>query len=177
MLNIQQTYATALCSHINVIFSRLTKLEVNIQNLTEKSKTEQDDIQIDALDFDRDIDGPDTQWVHHTTAVASVHELLTSPDPDSFNASNTQEIKIGTSLTQDIPLKRIPIGLTISPNKFQTIHLQILLTGQQQAASTEHNTFHEIPQLEEEEEDWENGQFADADTNLINRHNTHPESE
>ena len=32
----------------------------------------------------------------------------------------------------------------------------------------------EIPQLEE---DWNNGQFADADTNLINRHNTHSETE
>ena len=32
----------------------------------------------------------------------------------------------------------------------------------------------EIPQLEE---DWDNGQFADADTNLINRHNTHSGSE
>ena len=32
----------------------------------------------------------------------------------------------------------------------------------------------EIPQLEE---DWDNGQFADADTNLIKRHYTHSESE
>ena len=32
----------------------------------------------------------------------------------------------------------------------------------------------EIPQLEE---DWNNGQFANADMNLINRHNTHSESE
>ena len=47
--------------------------------------------------------------------------------------------------------------------------------GQQQVASTEHNIFEEIPQLEEE--DWENGQFADADTNLINRHNSHLEGE
>ena len=30
---------------------------------------EQDTIQIDAPDFDPDIDGPDTQWVHHTTVV------------------------------------------------------------------------------------------------------------
>ena len=35
---------------------------------------EQDDVQIDALDFDPDIDGPDTQQVHHTTAVVLVHE-------------------------------------------------------------------------------------------------------
>ena len=41
--------------------------------------------------------------------------------------------------------------------------------------STEHNIFDEIPQLEEE--DRGNGQFTDADTNLINRHNTHSESE
>ena len=32
----------------------------------------------------------------------------------------------------------------------------------------------EIP---ESEKDWDNGQFADTDTNLITRHNTHSESE
>ena len=32
----------------------------------------------------------------------------------------------------------------------------------------------EIPELEE---DWDNGQFANANTNLITRHNTHSESE
>ena len=47
-------------------------------------------------------------------------------------------------------------------------------TEQQQVASTDNNVFNEIPQLEE---DWENGQFTDADTNLINGHNTHSESE
>ena len=35
-------------------------------------------------------------------------------------------------------------------------------------------TTDEIPPLEE---DWENGQFIDADTDIINRHNTHSESE
>ena len=52
---------------------------------------EQDHVQIDALDSDPDIDGPDSQWGHHTTVVASVHELLSSPDPESVNASNIQE--------------------------------------------------------------------------------------
>ena len=45
---------------------------------------------------------------------------------------------------------------------------------EQQFASTDNNVFDEIPQLEE---DRDNGQFTDADTNLINRHNTHSESE
>ena len=31
------------------------------------------------------------QEAHHTTAVVSVHELFTSPEPESIDASNTQE--------------------------------------------------------------------------------------
>ena len=60
-INLQQTYSTALCGHVNVIFSRLTKLETDIQALTEKVKMEQDDIKLDAPHFNPDIDGPDTQ--------------------------------------------------------------------------------------------------------------------
>ena len=36
-LNLQQTYTTTLCSHINVTFSRITKLEADIQKLTQNS--------------------------------------------------------------------------------------------------------------------------------------------
>ena len=90
-LNLQQTYTTTLCIHVNVIFSRTTKLEADIQKLSEKFMMEQDTVQIDVPDFDPDIDGPDTQWAHHTTAVVSVHELFTSPEPESTDATNTQE--------------------------------------------------------------------------------------
>ena len=90
VINLQQTYATALCGHINIIFSKLPKLETDIQALGEKVKTEPDDIQLVALDIDPE-DGPDTQWVCNTTAVVSVHELLTSPDPEPVQSSNTQE--------------------------------------------------------------------------------------
>ena len=90
-LNLQQTYTTTLCSHVNVIFSRITKLETDIQKVTEKFMMEQDTAQLDAPDFDPDINGPDTQPVHHTTAVVSIHELFTSQEPESADASNTQE--------------------------------------------------------------------------------------
>ena len=48
--------------------------------------------------------------------------------------------------------------------------------GQYQLDSTHTINSEEIPQLEE---DWDDSQFANtnADTNLINRHNTHSESE
>ena len=153
-----------MCGHINIIFSRLTKLETKIQNLTEKFKTEQDDIQIDALDFGPDIDGPDTQWALHTTAVISVHELLTSPDTESVDASICHPIPEDSHRPHNLPQQvsdHPPADTSTEP---------------QQATATKHNTFDEIPQLEEEKE-WKNSQFADADTNLINGHNTHSESE
>ena len=46
--------------------------------------------------------------------------------------------------------------------------------GQHQITSRHNINSEEIPQLEE---DWDNSQFTDADTNLINRHNTLSESE
>ena len=46
--------------------------------------------------------------------------------------------------------------------------------GQYQFDSSHTNDSEEIPQLEE---DLDNDQFAEVDTNLINRHNMHSESE
>ena len=46
-------------------------------------------VQIDAPDFDPDIDRPNPQRVHHNTAVVSVHEFFTSPEPESIDATNT----------------------------------------------------------------------------------------
>ena len=135
---------------------------------------EQDTVQIDAPDFDPDIDGPDTQWVHHTSAVVSVYELFTSPEPKSGDATNTQEE------TADRDQLDTRHSNSEDPHKPHNLSQQISdhssednFTGQQ-VTSTEHNIFDKIPQLEE---DWENGQFADADTNFINRHSTHSESE
>ena len=74
-ITVQQTYTTNLCGHVNVILSRLTKLENNIQKLTGKITTEQDMVQIDAPDFDPDIDIPNPQRAHHNTAVVSVQDF------------------------------------------------------------------------------------------------------
>ena len=90
-ISVQQTYTTNLCGQVNIILSRLTKLEADIQKLTDKFTMEQDTVQIDTSDFDPDIDGPEIQWVHHTTDIVSIHELFTSPKPESVAASNTQE--------------------------------------------------------------------------------------
>ena len=88
-ITVQQTHTTNLCGHVNVMFSRITKLENDIQKLMEKFMTEQDRVQIDAPDFDPDIDRPNPQRVHHNTAVVSVQELFTSPEPEFMDATST----------------------------------------------------------------------------------------
>ena len=85
---------------------------------------EQDTVQIDAPDLDPDIDRPDTQWAHHTTAVVSVHELFISPEPESVDATNTQEETTDRDqLYTRHSNSKDPRG---SPKKFQTIHLKII---------------------------------------------------
>ena len=115
--------------------------------------------------------------MHQTTVVVYVHELLTSPEPESIDASNTQEettdrdqLDTRHSNSED-PHRPCNFPQQVSDHSSEDNS-----TGQQQVTSTEHNVFDEIPQLEKEEV-WENSQFADADTNLINRHNAHLESE
>ena len=170
-INVQQTYTTNLYGQVNVILSRITKLEANIQKFTEKFTMEQDTVQIDAPDFDPDINEPDTQWAHHTTVIVSVQELFTSPEPESVDASNTQEE------TTDRDQLDTRHSNSKDPHRLCNFSQQIPdhspennFTGQKQVTSTDNNDFNEISQLEE---DWENGHFADADTNLINRDNTH----
>ena len=125
VITVQQTYTTNLCGHINVILSRITKLENDIQKLMEKFTTKQDMVQIDTPDFDPNIDRPNLQRAHHNTAVVSVQELFTSPEPESIDATNTQEeaagsdqFNTGHSNSED---SHKPCNSPL-PNKFQTIH-------------------------------------------------------
>ena len=132
---------------------------------------EQDTVQIDAPDFDPNIDGSDPQRTHHNTVLVSVQEPFTSPKPESIDATNTQEetaesdqFNTGHSNSED---SHRPAN---SPQQISDHPSDDNFTGQQQVTSIHNNISDEIPPLEE---DWENDQFTDADTNIINRHNTH----
>ena len=57
----------------------------------QKLTTEQDTVQLNAPDFDLDIDGPNIPRAHNNTAVVSVQDQLTSPEPELSDAMNFQE--------------------------------------------------------------------------------------
>ena len=124
---------------------------------------EQDTIQINALDFDLDIDGPNIPRAHYNTVVVSVQEWLTSPEPELANATNFQE-----ETTDRDPLDTTYNNLEESHghdnfSQHTSNHTPVHHSTEQHQITSRHTiNSEEIPQLEE---DWDNGQFANADTN------------
>ena len=55
-LKLQQTYSASLCSHVNNIYNKLAELQTQIQ-CRDQHMNPGDTIQIEAPDFDPDIDG------------------------------------------------------------------------------------------------------------------------
>ena len=102
-------------------------------------------------------------------------EWLTSPKPESADATNFQE-----ETTDWDPLDTTYNNSEESHghdnfSQYISNHTPVHHSMGQHKITSRHTIDSEkIPQLEE---DWHNSQFANADTNLINRHNTHSESE
>ena len=79
------------CTYINNILHHITKLEEAILQLEHKFTMEQNTIQINGLDFDPDIDGPNIPRTCNDAAIVSVQEHLTSPEQEVSDATNFQE--------------------------------------------------------------------------------------
>ena len=79
------------CTYINNILPHITKLEEAILQLEHKFNMEQNIIQINGLDFDSDIDGPNLPRTCNNAAIVSVQEHLTSSEQEVSDATNFQE--------------------------------------------------------------------------------------
>ena len=75
------------------------------------------------------------------------------------------------------PFLQIPIGLSLSPHQFwMTLTIQGTKTAHTQEHPSDYRPqLEDIPELETDEENWEEGQFVDTD--LIDHHNTTKESD
>ena len=115
-ITVQQTYTVNLCTYINNILPCITKLEEAILPLEQKFTIEQDAIQINAPDFDPNIDGPNLPRSHNNTVVVSVQEQLTSPEQKSLRLQiSKRKIQTETNSTPHTIIWRNPMGMTISP--------------------------------------------------------------
>ena len=165
-LNLQQTYSAALCSHVNNIYNKLAEIQQQLSHSNQHMNTG-DVIQIEAPDFDPDIDealpiSTDQSINHQETqgSVTSIQKL----------AEKTAECRTPASLHQDTQdvgwLDVIPVEIPPQPNQNikQSISTLPLRCKTDQA---------EIPQLED---DTEEEQSQDLQTYLTH-HNTYEESQ
>ena len=162
-LNLQQTYSASLCSHVNNIYYKLVELQWQIQH-RDPHMNFGDMIQIEAPDFDPDIDdvSPTTTDQESNNPVTqgsaiptpkSAEKVIehTTPAP-SHQDTDTQEVDWPDAIPVEIPLQSDQQNdqrITIQPTRRNSEPVK-------------------IPQLEE---NLEEEQYQDLDTYLMH-HNT-----
>ena len=161
-LNLQQMYSTALCSHINNIYHKLSEIQQQLPHSTQHMNTG-DVIQIEVPDFDPDID-----------------EMLPIQEHQEAqgSASITQQFFEKSAKSKAPPLSHHDVQDVDWPD---AIPVEILPQPDQDIEQsipelpTRHETDQiEIPQLESDLEEEE--QFEDLQTYLTH-HNTYEESQ
>ena len=162
-LNLQQTYSASLCSHVNNIYNKLVELQWQIQH-RDLHMNSGDIIQIEAPDFDLDIDD-----VSPTTIDQESNNLLTQGSATPTPKTAEQEIECITPAPshQDTDLQEIdwpdaiPVEIPSQRDQQngQRINIQPTRCNSEPV---------EIPQLEESMNE---EQYQDLDTYLMH-HNT-----
>ena len=165
-LNLQQTYSAALGSHVNNIYNKLAEIQQQLP-LSNQHMNTGDIIQIEARDFDPDIDkalpNPADQNINHQDIQGSVNTTQKLSE-------KTAECRTPASLYQDAQevdrLDVIPVEIPPQPDhnteqNIPTLPIQCEINQS------------EIPQLQD---DTEEEQSQDLQTYLAH-HNTYQESQ
>ena len=167
-LNLQQTYSSSLCSHVNNIYSKLPELQRQIQH-HDPHMNSGDTVQIEAPDFDPDIDHvsyPITDEISNkvlTRGTASPTPEITKPEIKCSTPTTSiqQTASQDTDWPDTIPVK-IPSWIVQPEDQGIDRH------------QTQRNSNRaEIPNLKRNSEE---EQFADLDSYLAHR-NTYEASQ
>ena len=116
-LNLQQTYSAALCFHVNDIYNKLAEIQQQIPHSNQHMNTG-DVIQIEAPDFDPDIDAvlpiPTDQNIDHQETQGSVNSVQQFPE-------KTAKCRTPASTHQDAQdidwLDAIPVEILPQPDQ------------------------------------------------------------
>ena len=167
-LNLQQTYSSSLCSHVNNIYNKLAELQRQIQHC-DPHMNSGDMIQIEAPDFDLDIDGispPSTDEAPNklfTQGTASPTTKTTKPEIEcSTPATSIQQI---ASQDRDWP-DAIPVEI---PSQIDQPEDQGIDRHQAQCNS-------ETVEITDLKENSEEEQYTNLDSYLVH-HNTYEASQ
>ena len=177
-VTLQQTYTSALCGHINSIYAKLAQLNRQIQMHCLYPHAQSDVVQINAPKYNSDIDRqtnllPDIQpsTASHTASTAE----------DSLNAKIIQENAVSVAANSEEHTASLQDSnrhdSQSPPVPDITDHSAYQDTEQprKEYPSYYRPELEDIPECKDDEENWEEGQVADAD--FIDHHNTTEESD
>ena len=162
-LNLQQTYSVALGSHINIIYHKILEIQ-QLPHPTQHMNTG-DVIQIDAPEFDPDIDGgpPTKEYKAIQGSDSSIQHLL-GESKKSKAPALPQQVAEEVDWPDAVPVKILPQSAQDNDHNIQ-------------ASPTQHEmNYSEMPQLESDIDEEEEGQFEDIQT-YLDHHNTCQESQ
>ena len=159
-INLQQTYTTSLCRHVNNMYTKLAQLDKQIQTHCLFPHSQTDLVQINVPEDDFHIDGQTD-----TLPDIQPQELSHVENTEEDSASTTANSKKYPVLAQDSD--RFESQSEPVQNPAQYSLYQDAEQSREQYQNSQRSQLDDIPELEDE--DWEDGKFADAD--LI-EHNT-----
>ena len=177
-INLQQTYTTSLCSHINTIYAKLVQLKRQVQAHCLYPHPQSDVVQINALEYNSDIDGQ-TEVMQDTQPPESLH--IAHTDQASSHAKNIKENTVQvTANSGEHPTflqdsDRLESQSQPVPDSTEHSVHQDTEQPREEYPNNYRPQLEDIPELEDNKDNWEEGQFVDAD--FIDHHNTTEESD
>ena len=160
----QQAYTMALCGRINSLYTKLAQHDRQVQMHCLYPHPQSNVVQLSAPKYDLDIDGqPDP-----VTDIQSLNAKNIKED----TASNTTNSEQHTALSPNTNRPESQPSSVL----YDTYHPGYQDTEQPRTGhpSDYRPQLEDIPELEDEKENWEKGQFADVD--LTDHHNPSEES-
>ena len=162
-------YTTALCSHVNSIYVKLAQLDRQVQTHCLYPHPPLDVVQLNVPKYNSDIYGQTDLVLTPSTAQQSLNAKNIQEDATS-DATNSEQ-HTASSPDTNRPESQSP------PVSDDTDHPGYQNTKQPRAAhpSDYRPQLEDVPELEDDEKNWKEGQFADTD--FIDHHHTTEESD
>ena len=156
----QQTYTTALCGHINSLYTKLAQLDKQVQTHCLYPHPQSDVVQLNAPDYDLDIDRQPDPVIDLQSLNAKSDKADTTPN----TTSSEQYTALSTDTNRPQSQPSSALDDIDHPGYQDSTH------SRAEPPSDYCPKLEDIPELETDEENWEESQFMDAD--LIDHHNT-----
>ena len=162
-LSSKQTYSVALGSHINNIYHKISKLQQQLPHPTQHMNTG-DIIQINAPEFDPDIDGGPSTKEHG--------EIQGSDNPIQHHVEETKKseaLVLPQQVEEEVDWPdTVPVEISLQSAQDNDYNISVVSTWPE-------TNYSEIPPLESDINEEEEGQFEDIQT-YLDHHNTYQES-